>query len=104
MKKQLPDWLVLTMWRAVLGEIYPSIRAIAVGLDEHNCLLIRYYLDREPIDMDQESLEVVATNFSASTAQQLVSRIDIDCQFSSAVFGALDALNGFLYCRREYVG
>jgi len=102
MKKPLPDWLVLTMWRALLGEIYPSIRAIAVGFDEDSCLLIRYYLDREPIDMDEESLEVVATNVSASTGRQLVDRIDIDCQFTGAAFGALDALDGFIYCRREY--
>lgn len=102
MKKPVPDWLVLAMWRALLGEIYPSIRAIAVRFDEDSCLLIRYYLDREPIEMDEESLEVVATNVSASTGQQLVARIEIDCQFTRVPFGALDALDCFIYCRREY--
>lgn len=102
MKKSIPDWLVLAMWRALLGEIYPSIRAIAVKFDEDSCLLIRYYLDREPIEMDEESLEVVATNVSASTGPQLVARIEIDCQFTRVPFGALDALDCFIYCRREY--
>lgn len=102
MKKPVPDWLVLAVWRALLGEIYPSIRAIAVKFDEDSCLLIRYYLDREPIEMDEESLEVVATNVSASTGQQLVARIEIDCQFARVPFGALDALDCFIYCRREY--
>jgi len=91
------------MWRALLGEIYPSIRAIALGLDDDNGLLIRYYLDRKPIDMDEESLEIVATNFSALAGQQLVNHVEIDCQFSDVSFGALDMLNGFIYCRREGV-
>jgi len=102
MKKPIPDWLVLAMWRALLGEIYPSIRAIAVKFDEDSCLLIRYYLDREPIEMDAESLEVVATNLSASIGQQSVPRIEIDCQFDGGAIGSLDALDGFIYFRREY--
>ncbi len=102
MKKPLPDWLVLLVWRSLLGEIYPSIRAIAIGIDEDRCLLIRYYLDREPNEMDEESLEVVATNVDAGIGQQSIARIDIDCQFTDAAFGALDALDGFIYCRREY--
>jgi hypothetical protein len=102
MKKPLPDWLVLLVWRSLLGEIYPSIRAIAIGFDEDHCLLIRYYLDREPIEMDHESLDVLASNVDAGIGQQSIATIEIDCQFSSAAFGAMDVLDGFIYCRREY--
>lgn len=102
MKKPVPDWILLAMWRALLGEIYPSIRAIAVKFDEKGCLLIRYYLDRQPMELDKESLEVVATNVSASVGPNLIERIELECQFTSVSFGALEALDGFVYCRREY--
>ena len=102
MKKLLPDWLVLAIWRALLGEIYPSIRAIAVRFDPDRCLLIRYYLDREPSAIDQESLEVIATNVSALAGRELIEHIEVDSQFNCATFAVLDALDGFIYCRREY--
>ena len=36
-----PDWLVLCVWRALIGEIYPAIRAIAISLSDDGTLLIR---------------------------------------------------------------
>ena len=59
---QLPDWLVACFRIALLGEIYPNIRAIAVGYHDSGFVLIRYYLHHQPTDFDLESLEVVATN------------------------------------------
>lgn len=102
MKNQVPDWLMLAVWRALLGEVYPSIRAIALRFDEDGCLLIRYYLDREPIEMDDESLETVATNLSAATGRGQVARIELDRKFAIDRLGSLDELDGFVYCRREY--
>ena len=63
--KAIPDWLILCVWRALIGEIYPAIRAVAISISEKNSLVIRYYLEREPVDFDYESLEVVATNVTA---------------------------------------
>lgn len=100
--KSLPDWLVLGVWRSLLGEIYPAIRAVAVSSANDRTLRICYYLDRQPTDFDWESLEVVATNFSASIGQEKVSHIDLDCKFSMGPIGHLDYLDGFIYCRREY--
>jgi hypothetical protein len=102
MMKRLPDWLVVSIWRALLGEIYPHIRAIAVGLSPEKVLILRYYLDREPVDFDSESISVVAINVSSSLPLDLVGRIDVDCQYSSLPFGKLDCLDGLIYCRREY--
>ena len=34
MKKHIPDWLIVTLWRSLLGEIYPSIRCIAIKYTE----------------------------------------------------------------------
>lgn len=36
-----PDWLVLCVWRALMGEVYPAIRAIAISLSDDRELLIR---------------------------------------------------------------
>lgn len=102
MKRVLPDWIVLSVWRALLGEIYPSIRAIAVAFSDDQVLVIRYYLDRVPTEMDYESMEVVATNVSASTGTISIKRVDLDCQYSTIPIGQLDGLDGYVYCRREY--
>lgn len=102
MKKHIPDWLILTLWRSLLGEIYPSIRCIAIKYTEEKFLFIRYYLDKEPDDTDYESMEIVATNISSEIGLDLIKKIDIDCQFSSNPLGKIDPLDSFIYCRREY--
>lgn len=98
----LPEWLILCIWRALLGEIYPSVRAIAIKLSEGNLMLIRYYLENEPTEIDYESIETVATNISASIGLEKIKKIDVDCQYSNLPFGKLDCLDGLIYCRREY--
>ena len=100
--KSLPDWLILCVWRAIIGEVYPAIRAIALSLGENRVLLIRYYVDRNPTEFDWESLEVVATNISASIEQDKIEHIDLDCKFSLDPIGKMECLDGFIYCRREY--
>ncbi|AVB18207.1 colicin [Pseudomonas avellanae] len=100
--KDFPDWLILCVWRALIGEIYPSIRAIALSLTDDRTLLIFCYLDRQPRDFDWESLEVVATNISASAGQDKILRIDLECKYDSDPIGSLKRFGGFVYCRREY--
>ncbi len=100
---QLPDWLVACFRIALLGEIYPNIRAIAVGYHEGGFVLIRYYLDRQPIDYDFESIEVVATNLDALGGKKRdINKIDVQCVYADGIQGALKALSGFIYSRREY--
>ena len=101
MNKLLPNWLIACVCRALLGEIYPSIRAIALGLSAEKILTIRYYLDRMPREIDKESLEIVAINISASIGLDRISYIKIDSQFTIALIRDLDYLDGFIYCRRE---
>ncbi|TQJ97610.1 colicin [Achromobacter sp. SLBN-14] len=100
--RTLPDWLVLCVWHALIGEIYPAIRAIALSLSDDRKLFICYYLDRHPKEFDWDSLEVVATNMSASIGKEKISHIDIECKFSMDPIGSLDCFDGFAYCRREY--
>ncbi|POQ01019.1 colicin [Pseudomonas syringae pv. syringae] len=100
--KTLPDWLILCAWRALIGEIYPAIRAIGLTLKDDRTLLIFYYLDRQPTDFDWENLEVVATNISASIGQDKIPQIVLDCKFESGSIGSIEHLGGFVYCRREH--
>ena len=102
MKNNLPDWVVSCFRVALLGEIYPSIRAVAVKYDDSRTLLIRYYLDREPLEFDHESIEVVATNLDATMPKNSVDKIDVECVFSDEPTNRMEALHGFIYARREY--
>lgn len=99
--KEIPIDILETFRVALLGEIYPSIRAIALRYDFEK-LLLRYYLDRNPIDFDYESIEVVAINFDASLSRTLIKSIDVECVFSKKPIRDLDPLDCFLYARREY--
>lgn len=97
----LPDWLVACFRIALLGEIYQNIRAIAVGYSESGELLIRYYLDREPTDFDRESAEIVITNLESTITEVRLSKIDVECIYTSDLQRDLHPLSGFIYARRE---
>jgi len=100
---QLPDWIVACFRIALLGEIYPDIRAIAIGYDENGSVLIRYYLDRQPTELDLESLGVVAVNFdSLGGKRQVIKKIEIECIHADGPRSELDPLSGFVYFRREF--
>lgn len=101
MMNNLPDWLILSLWRSLLGEIYPAIRAIAASFDGKT-LLIRYYLDREPSEFDVDSIGVLSTNISASVGPALIEVISVECVCAIRPLKDLEPLSGFLYCRREY--
>lgn len=102
MSNKLPDWLISHFRVALIGEIYPQIRAIAVKYDEKKHLLLRYYLDREPTDFDRESIEVVATNLDATAPIDSITRLDVECCHADCLGKDLDPLSGFIYSRREY--
>jgi hypothetical protein len=100
---RLPEWLILWIWRALLGEIYPSIRAVAASFSESNELTIRYYLDRRPTDFDFESLGYVVTYIlSEAPSNAVIRSVKEECEFSTVSFGELEILDGLVYARREY--
>lgn len=100
---KLPNWLILWIWRSLLGEIYPSIRAIAVSFSENRELVIRYYLDHDPDEFDNESLESLMTNVLANTSNEADIRCaKTECQYSSVPLFNIDPLDGLIYARREY--
>ncbi len=100
---QLPDWLVLWVWQALIGEISPEIRAIALRYDADRNLLLRYYFDREPTENDVEGIECVITNiFAHTSSDEKIKNIEEEAFFSKERMADLDVLDGLVYARREY--
>lgn len=99
---KLPEWLVLWVWQALIGEIYPEIRAIALRYDAGKNLLIRFYFDREPTEDDLECIECVITNFCAHTSSSHEIKNIEGGHFSEERMADLDVLDGLVYARREY--
>ncbi|WP_085026264.1 hypothetical protein [Ensifer aridi] len=97
----MDDKIAIIVWRCLLGEIYPAIRAIAVKYADET-LTITYYLDRHPTPSDEESASVLATNIFAASGNLLFKEVVFDCQFSDLSFKDMDHMDGFVYCRREY--
>ncbi len=87
--------------RVLLGEIYPQIRAVTVQYQNRE-LLLRYYLDREPTDFDNESIEVVATTIEAGMPIGFFKEFDVECVFRGDTKKDMDPLDVVIYARREY--
>lgn len=103
--RKVPDWLCFDFWSVITaGEMYPQIRAIAVSYTpENKTMLARFYLDREPTDFDQESVNEILSYLAGKYgSQSKVLKILDECVFSDALIKDLDALDGFIYTRREY--
>jgi hypothetical protein len=101
--KFLPDWLIIWVWRALLGEIYENIRAIAVRFTCEKKLTIRYYLDRIPTEYDYESIDCIITNILANTSSNYeILEVNEEVVFSQKSIRDLDILDGLVYARREY--
>ncbi|MBF4483808.1 colicin [Flavobacterium sp. CSZ] len=96
--KELRRNVLLSIQRALLGMIYPEIRAIAVGFEGLGKLTVIYYLDREPNNDDFE-------NISDVTAEVLgdinFSEVEEKCFFSDEIITKLDNLDLWVYIRKE---
>lgn len=98
----IPEWLYRWVTKALLGEIYPSIRAIAVGFDERRCLTLRYYLDREVGESDYENMDVVIANIFANTSSSNdIKDVRNEIFFNLKPVKDLDRLDGLVYLRKE---
>ena len=102
-KRRLPDWLRLWFQSALVGEIYPAIRAIAVGFSESRALTTRFYFDRKPTEDDRENMSCVLTViFSNTSSNDEITESIEEFVFSDLPLSRLDPLDGFVYARREY--
>jgi len=103
MTNPLPDWLRLWFQSALISEIYPEIRAVALEFSEQCELRVRYYLDREPIDYDYESIAMVVGEVLSNTScEKQIAKVKEECIFSDKKLVEIDRLDGIVYARREY--
>lgn len=89
--------VLLSAQRAILGEIYVEIRAIAIGFESKKLTII-CYLDRMPINDDYESLSNISGQILADIDFETVEE---KCVFSNEPFSNLDRLESFIYARKE---
>jgi hypothetical protein len=90
--------VLISIRRALLGAIYPSIRAIAVGYDREVKLKVIYYLDREPLEDDYENISVVTSEVLADIN---FSEVEELCIYTMESFSKLDCLEAWVYIRME---
>ena len=90
--------LLLSAQRALLGMIYPSVRAIAIGHEDMNLLKIIYYLDREPNELDYENINEVSAEICAD-----ISFVDVEekCIYTISHLKDLDNLSAWVYIRED---
>ena len=90
--------LLISSQRALLGMIYPAIRAIAVGYEGDEKLKVIFYLDREPLNDDYKNISEVVGNICADIEFTEVEEL---CIYTSDAFSKLDNLDFWVYMRKE---
>ncbi|MFQ6600303.1 hypothetical protein [Flavobacterium sp. C3NV] len=90
--------VLLSIQKALLGMIYPEIRAIAVGFEGLRKLTVIYYLDREPSSDDFENISDVTAEVLADIN---FSEVEEKCFFSDEIIAKLNNLDSWVYVRKE---
>ncbi len=95
---ELRSRLLLSAQRALLGEVFPALRAVTIRWSK-DAIALRAYVDGELLDDDAESLSCIATELTADLWQEM--RVDyeaIRCDWPQRI----DDDDGvFIYARRE---
>jgi hypothetical protein len=87
---------------SLLGEVYADVRAVAYSYDSNRkFFLIRFYLNRTPTEDDYENVSIVMTEFISHFKHSEFDEIKEECLYSNLPKSALDALDGFVYSRKE---
>ena len=87
---------------ALLGAIYPEIRAITFFYNPKiKSFRLRYYMDREPLENDFENVDSVLTEFIATFNFSAFSTAESECVYSLAPIAQLDIMEGMVFCRKE---
>jgi hypothetical protein len=90
--------LLISSQRALLGAIYPEIRAIAIGFDGLKKLTIKMFLDRAPKEDDYDTLSDISGEILADMDFKEVDEI---CEFNTEKPIPLNGLHTFIYVRKE---
>jgi len=102
MKELKKDDIVLSLAFALIGEIYPSIRAIVYEYKaKSRDFNLRCYLDREVEEDDIENMSYVVGEFWCDYHFHDFNSLDSECVYTTQPLSALDILDGIVYCRKE---
>lgn len=88
----------LSIQRALLGVITPSIRMITVGWDELKMLKIRAYFDCIP---DAGQIEDIDAACAEVVSDIEFERDNVECIFSASALKDLEILKFVAYSRKE---
>lgn len=95
-----PDWLRAGMNRAMLGMINNHVRLITAEFDaNHQKIFIKYFLDREITEDDNEDIEIMMTEVLAGYG---LYDYDYECIYSHHSSKELNHMNGAVFRRKEY--
>jgi len=97
LESELKSLLKLSIQRLLLGEVYPSIRAVSFDNQGSEKLRLVYYLDREPTDIDHQSLSNVSAEVLADIDFEEVEEV---CEYTKMPFSDL-RINNLVYLRKE---
>lgn len=95
--------ILLALQSSLIGEIYPAIRVVVYKyIPKNKHFVLRYYLDREPTEEDNENVEIVMTEFISNFKYSDFDKIKEECCYSDELISQLDIMDGIVYCRKEY--
>jgi hypothetical protein len=89
--------VLLSVQRALLGEVFPALRGVAVGWDEHT-IRIACYIDGPVSPADQDGLSGVESEVMADFSEDYEVRLDaLRCDEPTEMM----PLQAWAYRRRE---
>jgi hypothetical protein len=89
--------ILLSVQRALLGEVFPAVRGVTVGWD-HSTIRIVCYIDGPVEPMDQERLSCVESEVIADFSEDYEVRLDtVRCDEPAN----MTPLQAWAYRRRE---
>ncbi|HEX8201392.1 MAG TPA: hypothetical protein VF590_12970 [Isosphaeraceae bacterium] len=91
--------VLLSVNRALLGEVPPSLRGVTVAWDEHSIEVVAYF-DGEIAVEDRESMECVLTEVIADFSPDPEAQYRLDCLRRDAP-ARMEPLRAWVYLRRE---
>lgn len=91
--------LKLSAQVALLGAIYPNIRAIAIGGIGTKKLKITCYLDRQPTEFDYDNISDIAGEILADMVE--FNEVEEKCEFTTVYISKLNHLDFWAYIRKE---
>jgi hypothetical protein len=97
---ELRTLLLISLQRALLGNITPSIRAIAIGFKGQEELIVIFYFDRFPT---QEDKEIVSDTVGEVLGDIKFSKVNELCQYSKEPLSKLSSFAAWVYMRNETI-